>query len=165
MSEKFTTTDRRSFVKLGALAATPVAVLAPAAAMAADDTAIRLARMEDERAIADLVKGFVRRFNGNGDCSSFVASSGAIRIDPQVCAIREDSSRDPQLAFAADGSSASWQSRAEVDLLTDFDGDTTIEKMARFQGQGSASSRVSRRLEAEFARTQEGWTITRLALA
>jgi len=158
-------TTRREALKLGALAAAPVAALAPAAAIAADDTAARLARMEDERAIAGLVKSFVRRFNGSGDCGEFVASSGAIRINPQVCAIREDNSRDPQLAFAADSRTATWLSRAEVELLTDFEGDTTMEKMARFQGQGSASSRASRQLNAEFSRTTEGWTITRLTLA
>ncbi len=164
MSE-FSKTDRRSFVKLGALAATPVAALAPAAAVAADDSAQRLARMEDERAIAGLVTGFVRRFNGDGDCSEFVASSGAILIDPQVCAITEDRSHDPQLTFAEDGRNAAWQSHAEVEMLTHFEGDSTLEKMARFQGHGSASSRASRKIEAEFARSGDGWTITRLALA
>jgi hypothetical protein len=121
--------------------------------------------MEDERAITGLVKTFVRRFNGSGDCSEFVAGAGAVRIDPQVCAIREDTSRDPQLAFADDGRSAHWQSRAEVELLTDFDGDSTMEKMARFQGQGSASSRASRRLEAQITRTIDGWTISHITLA
>lgn len=158
-------TDRRNFVKLGALAAAPVAAFAPAAALAADDSAARLARMEDERAIAGLVKNFLRAFNGSADCGGFVASSGAIHIDPQVCSIREEVSRDPQLDFAESGDTASWQSRAEVELVTDFDGDTTLEKMARFQGQGSASSHESRRLDAAFAKTNEGWTITRLTLA
>lgn len=158
-------TTRRDALKLGALAAAPVAALAPAAALAGDGAAARLARMEDERAIEGLVKRFVRRFNGSGNCGEFVASAGAIRIDPQVCAIRPDDSRDPQVTLAADGTKATWLSHAEVDLLTDFNGDTTIEKMARFQGQGTASSRSHRRLEADFARTRDGWTITRLTLA
>lgn len=165
MSEKFTATDRRSFVKLGALAAAPVAALAPAAAMATDDSATRLARLEDERAISSLVQSFIRRFNGSGDCGEFVAGAGAIRIGAQVCRIAEDRSCDPELAIAPDGRSASWRSQAKVDLLTDFDGDSTIEKMARFQGQGSAQSSASRQLEAEFARQTDGWAITRLALA
>lgn len=156
---------RREALKFGALAAAPVAALVPAATLAGDESAARLARIEDERAIGDLVKGFLRRFNGSGNCSEFVASSGAIRIDPQVCAIREDARHDPHLAFADDGQRASWQSRAEVDLLTNFEGHSIIEKMARFQGQGSALSRAGRRLEAEFVRNGDGWTITRLALA
>ena len=56
-------TTRREALKLGALAAAPVAALAPAAALAADDSATRLARLEDERAIGDLVKRFVRVLN------------------------------------------------------------------------------------------------------
>ncbi len=158
-------TTRRDALKLGALAATPVAALTPAAAMAADDSAARLARLEDERAISGLVRAFVRRFNGSGDCGEFVASAGAIRIDPQVCRIREDDTRDPELTIATGGDSASWRSAAEVELLTDFEGDTTLEKMARFQGQGSAQSSARRRIEADFTRTKTGWTITRLTLA
>ncbi len=158
-------TTRREALKLGALAAAPVAALAPAAALAGDDNAARLARLEDERAIADLVKGFVRRFNGSKDCAAFVAHAGAVRIDPQVSAIRHDTAHDPQLSFAEDGRSARWQSRAEVDLVSAFDGDTTMEKMARFQGQGSASARTSRRLAADLTRTNDGWTISHVTLA
>lgn len=158
-------TTRRQALKLGALAAAPVAALAPAAVLAGDDSAVRLARMEDERAIEGLIKAFVRRFNGSGDCGEFVANAGAIRIDPQVCAIREDTSHDPQLAFADDGRSASWQSHADIELLTDFEGNSTVERMARFQGQGSASSRASRRLQANLDKTTDGWAIARLTLA
>lgn len=159
----FTKTDRRSFVKLGALAATPVAALAPAAAMASDDSAARLARLEDEQAIAGLVSAFVRRFNGNGDCGEFVASAGAIRIDAEICRIIEDRDTDPQIDLGEN--TASWRSSAQVELITDFVGDTTLEKMSRFQGQGSAQSRASRSLEAEFARQPDGWAITRLTLS
>lgn len=158
-------TTRRDALKLAALAATPIAALAPVAVMAADNSAARLALLEDERAIAGLVTSFIRRFNGDGDCNGFVASSSAIRIDAQVCRILEDRSHDPELTFAADRRSAHWRSAALVDLLTDFEGDSTLEKMARFQGQGSAQSSASRRLEAVFARNSEGWTIASLTLA
>lgn len=158
-------TTRRQALKLGALVAAPVASLAPAAALASDGTAERLARMEDERAITELVKDFVRRFNGSGECGEFVASAGAIRIAPQVRAIREDTAHDPQVVFDETGRSAHWQSRTVVELLTDFEGDTTMEKMARFQRQGSAATQTRKRLEANLARTPRGWTITRLTLA
>jgi len=158
-------TSRRAFLKAGALVAAPAAVLAAPAAFAADPSAARLARMEDERAIEGLVRGFLRRFNGSGDCAEFVAHAGAIRIDASVQEIREDVLDDAALDFADDGRSASWSRTAEVELLADFAGNTTLEKMARFQGQGSARSQAKRRIEAEFARTGESWTITRLALA
>lgn len=158
-------TTRRDALKLGALAAAPVAALTPAAVLAGDNSAARLARLEDERAIEGVIKGFIRRFNGSGECGEFVASAAAIRIEAQVCAIREDTSREPQLTHADDGSNAQRQSRVDVDLLTDFDGDSTMEKMARFQGQSSASARASRRLQADLEKTTDGWTIAHLTLA
>ena len=45
-----TATDRRSFLKTGAIVAAPLAAAAPVAALAGDDSAARLARLEDERA-------------------------------------------------------------------------------------------------------------------
>lgn len=162
---QFSKTDRRSFVKLGALAATPVAALAPVAAMAADDSAARLARMQDERAIEGVVTDFLRRFSGEGDFSEFIAGADAVCIDATVRRIAEDRSSDPRLRFADDGRTATWQSCVEVEMLTHFEGDTTLEKISRFQGQGSATSRASRNLEAHFTRTSGGWKIIRLALA
>ena len=80
-------------------------------------------------------------------------------------AIREYARSDAVVAFAPDGRSATLTRPAEVELLTGFDGQSTIEKMARFQGQGSAASTAKQRIDADFARTNDGWTITRLALA
>jgi len=158
-------TSRRAFLKAGAIVAAPIAALAAPAALAADPSAARLARLEDERAIEALVRGFLRRFNGNGDCAEFVARAGAIRIDPSVQTIREDMREDAALNFADDGHTASWSRKAEVELLANFSGNTTLEKMARFQGQGSAHSLAKQRIAAEFARTGESWTITHLTLA
>lgn len=163
------TTSRRAFLKAGAIVAAPVAAMAAPTAFAADDSAAHLARLQDERAIEGLMRGFLRRFNGSGDCAEFVAHAGAVRINAGVQAIREDAREDAALAFAPDGRTASYSRKAEVDLLADFDGQSTLEKMARFQGQGSARSQEKRRIEAEFARTGghtgESWTITRLTLA
>lgn len=158
-------TTRREALKLGALAAAPVAAFAPAATLAADDSAARLARMEDEKAITDTLRRFVRRFNGSRNCARFVADAGAICIDPQVKAVREDASSSPQLAFARDGKSASCKMHAEIEWHSQFSGQTTVEKMARFQGQASAVSRASGQLEAQLARTADGWTISHITLA
>ncbi|HSG34667.1 MAG TPA: hypothetical protein VLA37_09030, partial [Sphingomonadaceae bacterium] len=64
---KTTQTTRRSFLKTGAIVAVPVAaVVTPAAVMAADDTGLRLARLEAERAIEALNRDFLREFNRAG---------------------------------------------------------------------------------------------------
>ena len=55
------TTDRRSFLKAGALVAAPLATAAPAAALAADGSRARLARLEDERAVEGLHRAFLRQ--------------------------------------------------------------------------------------------------------
>ena len=61
MSETSISTDRRSFLKTGAIAAAPLAALAPAAALADDGSKARLARLEDERAIESLHRAFLRQ--------------------------------------------------------------------------------------------------------
>jgi len=158
-------TNRRAFLKAGALIAVPVAAMAAPAALAADDSAAKLARLEDERAIAGLMRGFVNRFNGKGDCGSFVASAGAIRISPAIAAIAPEPGADPAIAFAADGARATYQIAASVQLDTEHSGASTIEKMARFQGQPAHSHREPRIIAAELERGSGGWAIARLNLA
>ena len=71
MSETPISADRRAFLKAGSLAAAPLAMAAPAAALAADDgSRAKLARLEDERAIEALQRKFVRYLNGAGDCAT-----------------------------------------------------------------------------------------------
>ena len=55
--DKTSTTDRRAFLKVGAIVAAPLAVAAPVAALAGDDSKAKLARLEDERAIEALQIG------------------------------------------------------------------------------------------------------------
>jgi hypothetical protein len=66
------TTDRRSFLKTGAVAAAPLAVAAPVVALAGDDSRAKLARLEDERAVEALQRKFLRHLSGSGDCGEFV---------------------------------------------------------------------------------------------
>ena len=160
-------TDRRSFLKTGALAATPVIALAPAAAMADDGGRARLARLEDERAIKGLTRAFLRRFNGGGasKCGEFVASSGAIKLDNDLDAIVEDPAQDTRVELSEDGNVAHLRRACRVERVSHFEGATTLEQMARFQGQGTARHSESRILDAQFARRPNGWIITRLRLA
>ncbi len=162
-----TSTNRRSFLKAGALVATPIAALAPVAALADDGTRSRLAQMEDEKAIEALTRSFLRRFNGSdaGNCGEFVASSGAIQLDADLCAIAEDPAEVALIELADNGTSATYRRACVVDRTTQFTGNTTMEKMARFQGQGSARHSEKAMLDAQFSRTAKGWTITSLRLA
>lgn len=166
MSETVSTTSRRDFLKTGALVSAPLAMAAPAIALAADDSAARLALLQDERAIEGLMRSFLRRFNGvdGADCGSFVARADAIRIAPQVRAIVADDTADPVLAITDDGAQARWQAAAKVDWVEEFGTGTTLEKMARFQGQTRAVTSSRRQIAAELARSANGWQITALTL-
>ena len=56
-------TSRRSFLKTGAIAAAPLAMAAPAAALADDGSRARLARLEDEKALAALHREVMAQVN------------------------------------------------------------------------------------------------------
>jgi hypothetical protein len=156
-------TDRRSFLKTGALVAAPLAAVA-APALASGDSRARLTRLEDERDIEALHRAFVRRINGEGDCAEFVARADAVTLDPGLRAITDDTARDATLEFAADGKTASSSRPVHVELETEFTGHTTIERMARFQGQGRHRRREARVMVASYVKVQDGWRIARLSL-
>lgn len=151
-------TSRRDFLKTGALVAAPVAVMAPAAAIAGEDGAGRLARLEDEREIAQLMRDFLARFNraGASHCRHFCAHDGAWQIAADVAAILPDPATGPALEFAGDHPAgqwaARWQQPALIECAHPFAGETTLEQMARFQGQPMARSQARGQIEAQFAR-------------
>ncbi|MES2700874.1 MAG: hypothetical protein V4647_14785 [Pseudomonadota bacterium] len=148
---------RREVLKFGALAALPVAGLVPSAASAADDgSRARLAVLEDERAIREAARAAIARFNAGacGDVACF---------DPAISAVVEDAAAAAEIAL--NGDDATYRRAATVARSTAFTGQTTIEKMARFQGHEAASKHSAGLIEARLTRTADGWTITRLALA
>lgn len=159
-------TDRRSFLKSGALVAAPVAaVAAPAAAFADDGSRARLARLEDERAIEALHKSFLRRINGSGDCAEFLARADAVELDPRLTAIAEEVSDEAGIELSANGLSAHARHACRVELDSAFTGDTTLERMARFQGQGSHRHSEARLLVTDYVKGKDGWRIARARLA
>ena len=160
-----TTTDRRSFLKTSAIVAAPLAVAAPVAALANDGSRAKLARLEDERAIEALQRKFLRHLNGAGDCGEFIASSDAVDLGEGLRAIAEDLGHDAELVLAEDGLSASARCACRVERETEFTGDSTLEQMARFQGQGSHRHEEQRVLATEFVKARDGWRIARARLA
>ena len=157
-----TTTDRRSFLKTGAVVAAPLAVAVPASALAGDD---RLARLEDERAVEGLRRKFLRHLNGTGDCGQFIAPSGSVDLGEGLRSIAEDMRHEPELVLAEDGRSATARCACRVERETEFAGDSTLERMARFQGQGSHRFAEERVLATEFVKGRDGWRIAGARLA
>ena len=169
MSENRTSTDRRSFLKAGAIVAAPIAAAAPVAALADDGSRARLARLEDERAIGALQRKFLRHLNGAADCGKFIASSDAVDLDlgPNggLRAIAEDVAHEAELVLADDGLSATARCSCRVEREVEFTGDSTLERMARFQGQGSHRHTEERVLATEYIKGKDGWRIARARFA
>lgn len=160
-------TDRRSFLKTGAIAATPFAIMAPAAAAMGDDgSRARLARLEDERAIDALHRAFLRRFNtaGAADCGELLAQGCAVQLDADLRLIADDPAHEPALELAEDGMAAQARHACRVEIETQFTGDTTLERMARLQGQGSHRRSEARELLADYVKDRDGWRIARLRM-
>jgi len=152
-------TNRRSFLKAGAIVAAPLAAAAPVVALAGDDSREKLARLEDERAVEALQRKFLRYLNGAGDCGEFVASSDSVDLGVGLRSIAEDMGREPSFTLAADGRSATARCACKVERETEFSGDSTLEQMARFQGQGSHRFTEERVLATEFVKDSNGWRI------
>ena len=146
-------TDRRSFLKTGAIVAAPLAMAAPAAAVADEGSRARLTRLEDEKALAALHRGIVRQVN-----------RGERKLDG-VTALDDDPAHELQIAFAADGRRATCRRACRASFRTEFTGHSTIEQMHRLQGQGLHSHDEARVLVAEYKKGKDGWVIESLRLA
>lgn len=158
-------TDRRAFLKAGSLVAAPLAMAAPAAALADDGSRAKLARLEDERAIESLQRNFLRHLNGAADCGEFIASSDAVDLGQGMRSIAEDLGHDTDLTLADDGLSATARCACTVEREVAFEGDSTLERMARFEGLGSHRHEERAVLATEFVKGKDGWKIARARLA
>ena len=165
MSENRLSTDRRSFLKTGSLVAAPLAMAAPAAALADDGSRARLTRLEDERAVEALQRQFLRYLNGGEDCGGFVASSDAVDLGEGLRSIAEDLGHEPTLELAEDGLSATARRACRVEREVAFTGDSTLERMLRFDGHGHHLHEDRAVLAMEFAKGRDGWKIARARLA
>ncbi|KRA83748.1 hypothetical protein [Altererythrobacter sp. Root672] len=163
--EKLSATNRRSFLKSSALIAVPIAAVAPVAALAADDSRAKLARLEDERAIEALQRKFLRHLNGTADCGEFIASTDAVDFGEGLRSIAEDMGHEASLDLAEDGLSASTRCACLVEREAEFAGHSTLEQMTRFQGQGSHRHEARQVLATEFVKSADGWRIAGATLA
>jgi len=147
-------TDRRSFLKTGAIVAAPLAMAAPAAALADDGSRARLARLEDERALAALHRDVVRQVN-----------TGDRQLAAGLTGLAADPAHELHIAFADDGRRASCRRTCMASFRTEFTGTSTLEQMHRLQGQGQHEHEEARVLVGEYRKGKDGWTIESLGLA
>lgn len=154
------TTNRRAFLKSSALIAAPIAaVAAPGVAFAGDGSAARLARLEDERAIAAVHREFLR--TGAAKTVRGKAKQGETvrRVDP-------DPEADPApIEFADDGKRATTRQKCTVQLASDFTGDTTLEQMARLQGTAKAKRSKRCVILAHYRKQGSEWALQSAEMA
>ena len=160
-------TDRRSLLKTGALRATPIAAVAPVAALAGAGSRAELARLQDERAIEALHRKLLRRVNTQGIAGAreLIAANGSCELDCCVRRIVEDSATEATLVVKPDGRSATGRHPSRVELQTEFTGNSTLEQMARLQGQGTHRHSRSGMLEIDYVKAKDGWAIAKVKLA
>jgi hypothetical protein len=164
---KDNTTSRRAFLKTGAIAAAPLAAVGvPVAALAADGSKARLARLEDERAIGDL-HGRLLRSIGNGHAPVELFAHGKTsQLQDGVRGIAPDHAAEPEeVAFSDDGKRATRRQPVTVEIAHELEGDGTLIQMARLQGNTPALATLPKTLVAQYVRTGGGWAIESIALA
>jgi hypothetical protein len=162
------TSTRRSFLKRGAVLATPLAVGLPAAVMADEGLKARLARLEDEAAIRELQQKWLRRINtGSGDrAASLFARPEVAKFDQTVRGIAPDLSGQPDaIEVAAGGASAVGRFHCAVEIAAAIAQDCTLAQMAHAQGGGFVRRTERRVLRVEYAKTSGGWVIAKVEFA
>jgi hypothetical protein len=160
---------RRSFLKGGAIIAAPLAVaVAPAAALAADESRRRLAQLEDEKAIQALHQGLVRHINSGAHdaAASLFAEPASASLDAALCAVASDHAGAPDsIAFSADGLRATGLYAALVETVRMIPADSTLAQMAHAQGEGYVRESGRHIVRADYVKTQAGWAIARVDFA
>ena len=159
---------RRSFLKGGAVAAAPLAVAVPAAALADEARRTRLARLEDETAIRALHQAWLRRINtgAHEEAAQLFADPRRARVDKAVRAIAADHQGEPDAIEVAEGGvRATGRFPSSVELEAAIPLDSTLAQMAHAQGGGTVRRTERRLLKAEYVKAGSVWAIEKVELA
>lgn len=151
-------TTRRAFLKVGAMAAVPPAGLGlPAAALAADGSKAELARMADQRELEGLTRQFVSAFNKGraGGLAGGLPALDATRLH------LADEAADMTIT----GDTASVRVACSAEQEEALEGDETLIRMARLQGNVAGVKVADKMLQASFTRHAQGWRIASIALS
>ena len=159
------TSSRRSFLKGGAIAAAPLAVAIPAAALAAEDHKARAQQLQDRAEIAALHQAWLRRLATGADASALFADARAGRLEPIIQVISADHAGEAdRIEVAADGLSASGRFAVVAELQTELPKTTTLTQMAHLQGGGAVRTTERRVIRASYVKADGAWAIRRLEL-
>lgn len=159
---------RRSFLKNGAVLAAPIVAATPAAVLADNGLKARLARLENEAAIRELHRAWLRRVNcGAGDpANGLFAKTEGTALVQAVRSIAADHTGEPDtVEIAADGKSAAGHFACAVEIETSIPQDSTLAQMAHAQGSGFVRRTERRVLKVEYVKANGDWVIARTEFA
>jgi len=161
-----TTSNRRSFLKRGALLAAPLAAAAPAVlADEAHALKARLAKLEDEAAIRELHQNWLRRINaGDRDAAKPpFADTQDMALDSAARSVAANHSAEPDvIEIASDSNSASGRFHCLLEIESTIPQDCTLAQMAHEQGSGFIRRTQRGVLKVEYAKTFGAWTIAKI---
>ena len=153
-----TTSTRRKFLKGGALLAAPIAAASvPAMALAGGGLTARVKRLEDEAAIRELHRSWMRRVNA-GERDALL--DGAVRR-----IIADQAGAPEKIEIAADGRSAVGYFDYAVEGETSLVEDCTLAQMAHAQGSGTLRWSERRMLTVDYTKTGGTWKIAKVTSA
>jgi hypothetical protein len=149
---------RRSFLGVGAIAAVPIAAAGSAMAVEHEAAKARLARLQDEAALRELHRTWLRQVNaGERDGSDIEAAVRSLRPDLEAEA--------DAIEVSSDVRHASGRFHLIAELETALPRDCTLAQMAHAQGEGFIRRAERRVLEAGYLKGPDGtWAIASLEL-
>jgi hypothetical protein len=169
-ANEMSSTRRRFLSKAGAALSVPLTLSAASVAGAAgDDVAAlkaSLAKLEDERAIRDLLRTCARHLNNGAhqELAILFANPAAARIDANIRAIvLDDRGEQDTIAITSDRDTASAAIHCTIHTETAIGPDCTLVDMARQQGEGYLRASAPRVLAARFVRRHGVWRIDSMA--
>jgi hypothetical protein len=149
------------FLRNSALLAAPIAAASvPVAALSKDRSddglKARLARLEDEAAIRELHRSWLRQVNAAG--GSALLDSSVRRITAHPAGVAEN------IELAVDGRSATGHYHYSLELEALLPADSTLAQMAHAQGTGTVCRTEHRVLTVEYIKAADTWNIGKVAL-
>ena len=149
---------RRMFLKGGALIAAPVAAASVHAVVPVEDGLnVRIKHLEDEAAIREAHRAWLRQVNASGH--------DALLEDTVRRIIADDAGAADRIEIAANGRSAVGYFDHMVEAEAPLPEDCTLAQMAHVQGTGTLRRTERRMLTVEFAKACGTWSIVEVRAA
>jgi hypothetical protein len=166
MKTKSISTRRRFFLQASAALSAPLAASAAHAAKADDSNAsMRLAALEDEKAIRELRQAYARLVNSGShkETRGLFANPCAAKVDASVQSLAMDGfAEHDAIEIAADRTTATARTHCAVQIEEAIGPNCTLVEMAREQGEGVLRRSEKRVLVGSYVKVGETWKIDRL---